>query len=258
MGNPVPTQIRTVDPYSSFESDNVNKINRMITSGDDCLVYPNLPYVEIITSNTIKVHGGNYVKDDVLIETEDLAIDMNDGDYYLTGSAWASSGTYYVVLKYTYQITSPVPSAQIQIIHPSGRAAFDADPSPYVFINALTVDTTSGLEVTAILSTDPDYPTTAKRTIRGGGAGVVNTEIYTSSTTATGDEDTILVSNNTTITLPLASSSDKRLTIINTDGNTTTINRAGSDTIDGATSVVMNTQYSTIVLLPEGTTWHEV
>jgi hypothetical protein len=258
MGNPVPTQIRTVDPYSSFESDNVNKINRMITTGDDCIVYPNLPYVEIITSNTIKVHNGNYVKDDVLIETEDLAIDMNDGDYYLTGSAWASSGTYYVVLEYTYQAISPVPTAQIQIIHPSGRAAFDSDPSPYVFINAITVDSTAGLEVTAVLSTDPDYPTTATRTIRGGGAGVVSVISYSSSTTAEGDEDTILVSNNTTITLPLASSSDKKLTIINADGNTTTIIRAGSDTIDGSTSIVMNTQYSSVVLLPAGTTWHEV
>lgn len=258
MGNPVPTQIRTVDPYSSYNSDNVNKLNRMITTGDDCLVYPDLPYVDIIDPNTINVIGGNYVKDDVLIETSDLVIDMNDGDYYLTGSAWSTTGTYYVVLEYTYQTISPAPQAQIQIIHPSGRAAFDADPSPYVFLNALVV--TAGLTVSSVLGSDPTYPNTAKRTIRGGGNPVVNIEAYLSSTTATGDEDVIIAYNTSTITLPSSYSSEKRLTIINGDGTAITVNTNGTDTIEGASSLVMNVQYSSVTLLPASgvALWYEV
>ncbi len=256
MGNPVPTQTRTVDPYSSYDSDNVNKLNRMITKGDNCLVYPDLPYTEIIDPNTIKIVGGNYVKDDVLIGTSDKTIDMNDGDYYLTGSAWSTTGVYYVVLEYTYQTISPAPIATLQIIHPTGLAAFNSDPSPYVFINALWV--TGGLTVYGVWSSDPSYPLTAKRIIRGSGTPVVNVETYTSSQLATGNEDTILVFNNSTITLPRASSCDKRITIINADGNTTTVSRTSTDTIDGVTSIVMNLQYSSVTLLPNGTTWHEV
>lgn len=61
------------------------------------------------------------------------------------------------------------------------------------------------------------------------------------------------------ITLPAATTSGKPLIIKKTDSsfNIITINRAGSDTIEGATSTTLNTQYESVCLYSDGgTTWY--
>lgn len=64
---------------------------------------------------------------------------------------------------------------------------------------------------------------------------------------------------NRTVTLPAASSStDRILTVKKVDSGTGTVTvaRAGSDTIDGQTSTVLNNQYSSVTIQSDGTNWH--
>lgn len=84
----------------------------------------------------------------------------------------------------------------------------------------------------------------------------------TSNYTLLTTDDAITVdatSGNVTITLPAASSVPGKLyrvKRIDASGNTVTIARAGSDTIDGATSVSLTAQYQAKTLLRQtSTTW---
>ncbi|MCA9333613.1 hypothetical protein KC963_01040 [Candidatus Saccharibacteria bacterium] len=89
-----------------------------------------------------------------------------------------------------------------------------------------------------------------------------NTATKTSNYTVT-TSDTVLLadaaSGNITITLPAASSSSgyrffiKR---IDNSGNTVTVQRAGSDTIDGATSQTLDLQYTSITVVSNGSNWY--
>ena len=74
-------------------------------------------------------------------------------------------------------------------------------------------------------------------------------------------EDCIIQYNTLTaarvITLPAASTTGQRITIMDMSGscsatNTLTINRAGSDTINGATSIVLNAAYGSVTLISNG------
>lgn len=57
------------------------------------------------------------------------------------------------------------------------------------------------------------------------------------------------------VTLPAASSTDKVFMIkkIDSSGNAVTVTRAGSDTIEGATTVALSAQYSWIIVQSDGT-----
>ena len=69
--------------------------------------------------------------------------------------------------------------------------------------------------------------------------------------------DTIFISGNTTITLPVASVK-RRIRLAKSDSSATTaiIARAGADTIEGATSVLLVNQYDTAEFESDGiTTW---
>jgi hypothetical protein len=166
MGNPVPTQTRTIDPYASYNSDVANRQIRSITNGDDCLLVVNPIDVSIDSSSTIICSAGMAAKDDVLIETSSLSIDMTDLDYYEGGVIWSVAGYHYVVLKYDYTKVAPAPTASIYILLPSERAAYISDPSSYVFLACL--DVSSGpLNVDQVLLYDPDNPDDSKRILRG-------------------------------------------------------------------------------------------
>jgi hypothetical protein len=63
---------------------------------------------------------------------------------------------------------------------------------------------------------------------------------------------------NRTITLPTAASSTRRIYIIkkiDATANTVTIDGSGAETIDAATTKVINTQYSGYVIQSNGTSW---
>lgn len=80
-------------------------------------------------------------------------------------------------------------------------------------------------------------------------------------TTLDATHATVLVSAsgaNRTITLPAASGVTRRIyTIKKTDasGNTVTIDANGAETIDGATTQVLTTQYQSYTIQCDGSTW---
>lgn len=90
-------------------------------------------------------------------------------------------------------------------------------------------------------------------TVSGAGLAVTS---KTTTYTATTSDDIILCSGSAfTITLPAASNTGKILRIQKTDSslsNVITISRAGGDTINGATSTTLNTQYEIITLVADG------
>lgn len=102
-----------------------------------------------------------------------------------------------------------------------------------------------------------------------GGAGstlTINTHKKTSvsgNTTITNTSNMVYLVDATSgavaITLPAASNTDKTFTIkkIDSSTNAVTVTRAGSDTIDGATTYVLSVQYQSVTILADGSTsWY--
>jgi uncharacterized protein YbbK (DUF523 family) len=61
-----------------------------------------------------------------------------------------------------------------------------------------------------------------------------------------------------TITLPAASGCTRRIYVVkksDSSGNTVTVDGNASETIDGATTKVLSTQYSTVMIQSNGTSW---
>lgn len=91
---------------------------------------------------------------------------------------------------------------------------------------------------------------------------------FGTNTTATSTDITLDVSHYTvrvdasgasrTITLPAASGCTRRIYAVkksDSSGNTVTVDADGAETIDGATTQVLTTQYSTVVIQSNGTSW---
>ena len=92
----------------------------------------------------------------------------------------------------------------------------------------------------------------------------INVTSISSSSHTVGSSDYFLAvdssSNTVAITLPAASSNDGRVIKIkdvggNSHSNNITISRAGSNTIDGNVSVVLESPYSGITLVCDGSNW---
>lgn len=95
----------------------------------------------------------------------------------------------------------------------------------------------------------------------GSVANTIGVATKTSNYTATSSDDLILCNTNAfTVTLPAVSSNSGkvlRIQKIGSDTNAITIARAGSDTINGATSYVLSTQYEEVMIVSDGTaTWY--
>ena len=81
-------------------------------------------------------------------------------------------------------------------------------------------------------------------------------------------EDDVIVANGAapfTITLPTAAaafdtatSTGKQLIFVNRDTDDATIDGAGSETINGATTFVLDVQYETVALISDGTEWYTI
>jgi len=84
----------------------------------------------------------------------------------------------------------------------------------------------------------------------------------TSGYTATAADYTILCDASSaafTVTLPAATSHTGRIYHIkktDSSGNGVTVDGNGSETIDGATTQVISTQYDSLMIQCDGTTWH--
>lgn len=256
MGNPIPTQVRSIDPYASYNSDIANRLTRIVTDGEDCLLSPSPIEVEAIDSTSVVVTSGKAVKDDVLIEIQSLNVDLTDGDFFVDSTAWNEIGYYYVVLTYTYSKVQPPPTASIGVIRPSKRATL-YNPNTMLFLACL--DVSGYYQVDNILNYDPDNPSIGRKIVGGvvGGQATLITGDYTASP----NDALLAVSGNTTITLPPSSVSETEIRIIKIDSSATvtTVAAHSGDKIDDETSIQMTEQWNEVTLWPDGiTTWVEV
>ena len=236
MGNPIPIQTRSVDPYASYNSNVVNALTRIISNGQNVILSSFPIRVEKLTPTTARVYEGKCIKDDVLIEIEQIDIDFADVDYYASagGSAFLEDGMYYIVLDYTYAKSKPAPVASIKIIKPSQRT------NPGIFNSTAHMllkvcDSTSNI----ILETydfDPQIPT--NRVLKSQTIDY-DPRFPTGNYNASIVDQTIFAEGNSTITLPPAISS-YQLTIINKDGaGPVTVVPTAGDNIENAYSAIV-------------------
>lgn len=140
MADIYPTQTRQIDPYSSYNSNVVNALTRMISRGANCLHGVHAIDVEIdpgtpLTQTIVKT--GQCFKDDVLISIDsDFTVDLTDADFYVSGPPWNEAGYYLITLAYTYAKSIPAPRASIKIFKPSQHASLT---SGYLFLKCLEV-----------------------------------------------------------------------------------------------------------------------
>lgn len=159
MAYTYPSQQRTIDPYSSFNSNVVNELTRMITRGENCL--HNIHTIDVIIDSTspldtLIVSSGQCYKDDVIIElTDSYSVDMHDSDFYLDTNHFDETGYYYIVLKYSYVKSKPAPQASIRILKPSQRSLFAG--GAYLLLKVVEVIFNgSSFEIATLYNYDPE------------------------------------------------------------------------------------------------------
>lgn len=142
----IPAQRRTVDPFSSYHSDNVNKLTRILTSGRDVIVRDTHLFASIgSTSSLVHISDGYAVKDDLMLEIKDgsesgfSVIDLTDPLNYIASSTNPTSNildfhaypaTTYVVLAYQYVKTSTPNEASLMIL----KDINDFTTDKYIFV----------------------------------------------------------------------------------------------------------------------------
>ena len=168
---PETAQIRTVDPFASYNSDTVDKLTRMMTFDDNLLANVNSLRVTLdsTAANHVVVSTGSAFKDDTLIEiTQEISIDFDDKDSYYDWSAgwFDEAGTYYLLLRYRYAKSRPAPVASYQILKPSQRSSFSLT-GDWVFLAAVVVSWNGAtFQVDSVSDYDSDtgtYPNSKRR-----------------------------------------------------------------------------------------------
>ena len=161
ISDSIPTQVRAVDPYASYNSDTVNKLTRMLTygGGTDGLSKRTSCDIQLDTTSVTQVilTPGEVYKDDVWINfTQDHIVDFtNQDEYYNFDTGFDETGWYYVVLSYTYQKQRPAPEARVLIVKPSQRSAYTPG-NDWLFLKAVYVSSTGPGVITQISSYDPE------------------------------------------------------------------------------------------------------
>jgi len=160
-----PSQDRAIDPFSSYASDNVNKLSRGVSKAQDgILTVSDLVVVADSTSSTsVTINPGfAYVSDVLLQVTSSHSLDFTQQSEYLAGTTLTADGYYHVVLSYDYAKSRPAPIAKIQIV--------DSDWTPHaslgdslLFLAAVYVY--SGA-IISVHNYDPDNPTVKREYIK--------------------------------------------------------------------------------------------
>lgn len=167
MSNTIPIQVRSIDPYSSYNSNVVNQLTRIISRGVDCLDHIHAINVSLdldnVTSGLI-ISPGQCYKDDVIVQiTEEFDVDMSDKDFYLNENDerdhWDETGYYYILLSYQYEKALPAPQASIVIIKPTQRYDYILNPSGYLFLKCVEVEWTGSIfQIKTLYDHDPENP----------------------------------------------------------------------------------------------------
>jgi len=160
MSDAIFQQNRAIDPFSSYFSNNVNKITKIVSKDQNCLLGNH--YLDCISndSTSIILLTGFCLKDDVLIEcTSNFNINMTDSDFYIVGNGippFTEVGYYYIVLDYTNNQVKPAPQASIKILNPSEQALLT---SSYLFLKAVEVSWNGAtFQIDDVHDYDPDNP----------------------------------------------------------------------------------------------------
>ncbi len=174
----IPTQERSIDPYSSYDSNIVNRITRMISNNTNCLFSAHAIEVSSDSTSplsTIMVGTGQAMKDDVLIEiTENFQVDLSDSDFYLDSPGMNTEGYYYVCLQYTYLKAKPPPQSRIRILRPAQRSLYFQN-SEHLFLKCVKVILSGGQYVIDSLHDFDPENTENRRMYSPLFAGVENT-----------------------------------------------------------------------------------
>jgi len=182
----IPVQVRSVDPYASYNSDIVNLHTRILSGGVNCLLYPN-PIDVTLDGATFKTTFGRAIMQDVFIECNELIIDILDPSFYYNWNGTNFElGYYAVVLVYEYWKTSPPPEAQVKILFPSQLTTLAGqDGYTMLFLKWLYVDEITGdLSVT---DTHPIWPQVVRWIVGAPGTGGSSSSGVTSVVNLTGD-----------------------------------------------------------------------
>jgi hypothetical protein len=251
MGNPVPNQLRAVDPYASYDSAEINKITRTVSGGKDVILDSKPVTFTLYDSTKINALAGNLIKDDVYIELDNSIIDFTDVDFYVnsSGGHWSEDGYYYVVLDYTYSKSKPAPEASLKIILPSQRtnpAIFNT--AAHMLLKVVNISSLSGSRAVAgFLDYDPDYPsvTVSKKSD-------YKTIAESSYNVQASDSNLVFVNNNNkNVSLPPANMTSS-VTIINTGDSVITLNPTIGNTINGQMNYQFKLKNTKLNLISDG------
>jgi len=162
-------QIRAVDPFSSYNSDTVNKLTRAVTHGEDgisitrdcdVILHPTINTQVILTPGVV-------FKDDVWINiTSPHTVDFTDPEHYHDfSSGFDEPGWYYVVLQYKYLKQQPAPQASVLILKPSQRSVYSTS-SDLLFLKAVHASGSGPFYVDDVSDYDPENPENKRKYIR--------------------------------------------------------------------------------------------
>jgi len=140
----ITSQVRAVDPFSSYESDNVNKITRVLTAGEDRIIRDTDLLPTKLSNTSINVSAGVCVKDDVMLHvTTDETFDVTLASNYIEGSLIPSGGAdAYLVLVYQYVKTPVVPVASIKLL----KTLANFNTELYVFLGMVRFSNTNVID----------------------------------------------------------------------------------------------------------------
>ena len=152
MGNIYPDQLRTIDPYSEYNSNVVNRLTRIVTTGRNCL--RKLGALQVIQTGvlTVQISTGMCFKDDVIIELQNpFDVLFTDSDFYPEGyDTGIIDGYYFVLLDYIYEKAKPAPRAAVSILRPDQLTSYDS--TSYLFLACVHI-TSAVIDV--VLSASP-------------------------------------------------------------------------------------------------------
>jgi len=160
----IPTQKRSVDPHSSYWSDNVNRITRILTAGDNKIARDTDLFCSYNTNTTVFITSGIAVKDDVMIHVENnITFDLTNPDNYIienVGDPQEMEGPFapydfgYLVLSYQY-VKHPTPNvAEIKVL----KNRSDFDENLYIFLAMLEFTGPTEIHSLGVKQSDPSPP----------------------------------------------------------------------------------------------------
>jgi hypothetical protein len=149
----IPDQTRAVDPFSSYESDNVNKITRLLTAGEDRIAREVDLAVTKLNDTTLRITDGVAIKDDLMIHVKESNLngytdfDVTIADNYIVrvgeSGLMDGAGDAYMVLDYQYAKVATAPEAKLMLL----KDPVDFTTDLYVFLAKVTFSATNVVSV---------------------------------------------------------------------------------------------------------------